>query len=263
MLLYHGSSEVITRPRFNGGDENCDYGNGFYTTNIADMGREWAVKPKQDGYLNIYDLDTKGLKFIDLNQACYTVLNWMALLYKNRRINGRARHQERMHLFMEIFLPDISEADVVIGHRADDRYFRIVKFFIRNDFSLDDMEDALMLGNLGQQIFLQSIEVFTTKRLKFLGYERVLYKEWYDKKEKRENNALKIFEKIENKPRTKVAITIKDILEHEGWIYARPANELSNMNVQIPDDCLLIKAPFHVDTENGSIRSLVSGTTLV
>ncbi|MBQ7457285.1 MAG: DUF3990 domain-containing protein [Desulfovibrio sp.] len=248
MRLYHGSSNIITAPQWKGGDENNDYGNGFYTTNRADLACEWAVKPGQDGYLNIYELDTKGLKFVDLNQECYTALNWMALLYRNRRINGMIRHQERVQLFLEKFLPDISKADVVIGHRADDRYFRIGKFFIRNDLPLSDLEEALLLGNLGQQIFLQSEEVFSSHRLKFLGYECVQYKEWYQKREKRENKAMKFFEKIENKARKKGEITIEDILENEGWIYARPASELSHIKIHIPDDCIVIKAPFQADT---------------
>lgn len=249
MRIYHGSSNIIEAPEFMSGKKNNDYGKGFYTTNIPDLAREWAVNPNQDGYLNIYELDTKDLKFVDLNQSCYTILNWMALLYKNRSIYGLERHKERLKDFLDKFLPDISEADIVIGHRADDRYFRFGKLFIRNDLSLKNLEEVLLLGDLGQQIFLKSQESFKPERLNFLGYEHVLSQEWYFKKAKRERKANKIFKAIENAPRIKEEITINDILEKDGWKYARPASDLSDRKVQIPDDCIILKAAFQIETE--------------
>lgn len=244
MIIYHGSSEIIKNPQYRGGDDCNDYGNGFYTTNEPDIAREWAVKPHQDGYLNIYELDTNGLKFADLNQSCYTALNWMALLYKNRNINGIERHKQRIKAFVEKFLPDTSDADVIVGYRADDRYFRFGKLFIRNDLSLKDLEDSLLLGNLGQQIFLQSEEVFRPERLQFLGSEHIPSSEWYTFKENREKKANSDFEKIENRSRMKNEITIEDILENDGWKYARPANILCKNRIQIPSDAISIKANF-------------------
>ncbi|MBR4607345.1 MAG: DUF3990 domain-containing protein [Lachnospiraceae bacterium] len=249
MIIYHGSSEIIKNPLFMGGDDYNDYGNGFYTTNEADLAREWSVRPNEDGYLNIYELNTKGLKFVDLNKSCYTALNWMALLYKNRQITGLERHKQRIEKFIENFLPDISEADVVIGYRADDRYFRFGKLFIRNDLPLKDLEDALLLGNLGQQIFLRSEKSFQPDRLKFLGYERVGSIDWYAAKERRENNANKAFEKIENRPRTKDAITIEDVLDGDGWKYARPADTLCKNKIVIPEDAMVIKANYCFESQ--------------
>ena len=42
MKLYHGSPVESFRPQFGLGDDEHDYGRGFYTTPHVELGREWA-----------------------------------------------------------------------------------------------------------------------------------------------------------------------------------------------------------------------------
>ena len=44
MKLYHGSSVKEFVPTFGLGNDEHDYGRGFYTTDDIELGREWALK---------------------------------------------------------------------------------------------------------------------------------------------------------------------------------------------------------------------------
>lgn len=48
------------------------------------MAREWACKDNKGGFANEYALNTEGLRILDLLDGTHTVLNWIALLLKNR-----------------------------------------------------------------------------------------------------------------------------------------------------------------------------------
>ena len=64
MTLYHGSSERSFVPRFGLGNDEHDYGRGFYTTAVPELAREWAVgmQNAERGWLHAYDVDLSGLK---------------------------------------------------------------------------------------------------------------------------------------------------------------------------------------------------------
>lgn len=82
--MMHGSDHVIKKPDIRLGKENNDCGRGFYCTRELEMAKEWACKQNCDGFANIYDFDMAGLKTLDLLNGEYTILNWIALLLKNR-----------------------------------------------------------------------------------------------------------------------------------------------------------------------------------
>ncbi|MFR5760669.1 MAG: DUF3990 domain-containing protein [Oscillospiraceae bacterium] len=48
------------------------------------MAKEWACKNQKDGFVNRYELDTDGLRILNLSDGNHTVLNWIAILLKNR-----------------------------------------------------------------------------------------------------------------------------------------------------------------------------------
>lgn len=54
---------------------------------------------------------------------------------------------------------DISNADVIIGYRADGSYFSYVKDFINNALTLEELNYVLRLGNLGKQVVLKRDKV--------------------------------------------------------------------------------------------------------
>ena len=84
-------------------------------------------------------------------------------------------------------MPDITDADVIIGYRADDSYFSFAEDFINNTISLRDLTLAMQLGALGEQVVLLSKHSFN--RIEFINYEVADYRVYYYKRFKRDQNA--------------------------------------------------------------------------
>ncbi len=67
---------------------------------------------------------------------------------------------DRLEKFQEIFYKDLSEYDVIVGWRADDSYFRYAQDFLNGVIYRSTLEEAIRLGNLGIQYFIQSEKAF-------------------------------------------------------------------------------------------------------
>ena len=77
MKLYHGSKLKIEKPIFAGSKIDNDYGAAFYLTSDLESAHEWACRNNIIGIVNEYNLETRGLKILDLtNKSKYSVLNW-------------------------------------------------------------------------------------------------------------------------------------------------------------------------------------------
>lgn len=170
MIIYHGSVNILEKPQYGKGKDYNDYGKGFYCTESLELAKEWACTEKSNGYANKYELNLENLKVLDLRNKKYNVLHWITLLIKNRRfaITNEISKEGKEYLINN-FLIDISEYDIIIGYRADDAYFTFAQNFLNNTISVQKLKEALLLGNLGEQIVLKSEQAFS--RLKFLGYE--------------------------------------------------------------------------------------------
>ena len=75
----------------------------------------------------------------------------------------------------------------MIGYRADDSYFSFAEDFVNNTISLRDLNLAMKLGTLGEQIVLLSKRSFG--QIEFNGYEIADYREYYSKRAERDRNA--------------------------------------------------------------------------
>jgi len=170
MIIYHGSVNILEKPQYGKGKDYNDYGKGLYCTESLELAKEWACTEKSSGYANKYELNLENLKVLDLRNKKYNVLHWITLLIKNRRfaITNEISKEGKEYLINN-FLIDISEYDIIIGYRADDAYFTFAQNFLNNTISVQKLKEALLLGNLGEQIVLKSEQAFS--RLKFLGYE--------------------------------------------------------------------------------------------
>lgn len=170
MIIYHGSVNILEKPQYEKGKDYNDYGKGFYCTESLELAKEWACTEKSNGYANKYELNLENLKVLDLRNKKYNVLHWITLLIKNRRfaITNEISKEGKEYLINN-FSIDISEYDIIIGYRADDAYFTFAQNFLNNTISVQKLKEALLLGNLGEQIVLKSEQAFS--RLKFLGYE--------------------------------------------------------------------------------------------
>ena len=51
--IFHGSEQIIKKPRFHSGNPHNDYGYGFYCTESEELAIEWAVTREHDGYAKV------------------------------------------------------------------------------------------------------------------------------------------------------------------------------------------------------------------
>ncbi len=189
MIIYHGSKDIIKKPEFGKGNKKNDYGLGFYCTENVELAKEWACSNNEtNGYANQYEIDLSDYKVLDLREEKYSILNWMALLLKFRTfdVNTPISVQAKEYI-LENFYVDVEEYDVIIGYRADDSYFSFAKDFINNTISVEQLAEAMRLGELGIQIVLKSKKAFDT--VKYISYELAECKEYYVKRVSRDKKA--------------------------------------------------------------------------
>ena len=185
LTVYPGSPVIIEKPQFGGGNPNNDYGLGFYCTETLDLAKEWACSAETDGYANKYTLDMSDLAVLSLTGGDYNILNWLAILLENRkfRIGGDVARQARDYIFKNFGI-DYKSYDVIKGYRADDSYFSFASAFLNNTISLSQLERAMVLGKLGEQVvavpcyglahlrqFLAGCQAFFCKRYDRSGRE--------------------------------------------------------------------------------------------
>ena len=181
--LYHGSAKIVERPIFGMGNPNNDYGLGFYCTLDGEAAKLWASR-SVNGYVNAYHFSGKGLAILDLTGEGFTPLHWLSLLLQHRRLERwfYDRYETLLGDLFQKYPVVLENYDVVIGYRADDRYFRYCKDFLANALDYDSLTRALSLGKLGLQYVLISPQAFD--HLSFVDAKRI-GEEWlyaYQKK---------------------------------------------------------------------------------
>ena len=196
LVIYHGSDHIIHKPRFGFGKKYNDYGLGFYCTCHPDMAREWAVGDNRDGYINSYLLDIDKMLVMNLNNPEYTILNWLAILIDNRSFELSTPLAKAGKAYLEeYFLPDIKNTDVIRGYRADDSYFSFAQDFLNGTISVRQLENAMKLGKLGEQIVLKSEKAF--EQIEELSSEKVSAVEWYPKRARRDRLARRHYSEMD------------------------------------------------------------------
>ena len=215
LIVYHGSDKIIEKPVFGKGNPHNDYGLGFYCTESLDLAKEWACSAETDGYANKYTLDSDGLKILSLTSGEYNILNWLAILLENRkfRLSSDVAIAAKEYIFKH-FLIDYKNYDVIKGYRADDSYFSFATAFLNNTISITQLEKAMVLGKLGEQIVAISEKAFNA-----LSFEEAISAEnevYFPKKLARDNMAR---EEFRNEKKKASVLTEKYILDiiREGW----------------------------------------------
>ena len=192
IVLYHGSVEKIEKPVYGKGKKYNDYGLGFYCTEHIELAKEWSCNEGVDGFANKYELDTDGLKILNLSSEEYNILHWLALLMDNRKFRVSTPVMRRgVEWLREHFLIDISEYDLIIGYRADDSYFSFARAFVSNEISLKQLSYAMRLGKLGEQYVLKSEKAFN--QIEFKSSELADNTIYYAKRKKRDDEARNVF----------------------------------------------------------------------
>jgi hypothetical protein len=212
--LYHGSCDIIEKPKYGYGKRYNDYGLGFYCTDSLEMAKEWGVSSEKNGYANCYELEYEGLTLLNLNGPEYCILHWLAVLLENREFDvpsGLAL--EAKEYILENFAVNYKNYDVMIGYRADDSYFSFAQDFINGTISYRQLNNAMHLGKLGQQIVLKSKQAF--EQIQFVGYEVAESSEWYARKMNRDKSARRQYFSVERNRRQRGDIYITNILDEE------------------------------------------------
>lgn len=136
---------------------------GFYCTQSVELAKEWASSNETDGFANQYKLDMTDLSTLSLTGGDYHILNWLFVLLENRRfrIGGEIAKQAKAYI-SEHFAVDYKGYDIIKGYRADDSYFSFANAFLNNTISLEQLEKAMVLGKLGEQVVLMSEKAFAS-----------------------------------------------------------------------------------------------------
>jgi len=212
MKIYHGSKQIINKPKPFGSKKDNDYGPAFYLTRDLQSAHEWACRNNSIGYVNEYDISFQGLKVLDLtDKTQFSVLNWVAILLHFRYLDsGFIKAFSKRLLFIERkYYIDVQDFDVVIGYRADDAYFRFPLDFIRGNLTLEQLSEAFNLGELGIQYVLISEKAINKLKYRnsFLSNEKYIVK--YFDTVKRATKQFDSFDKDED------GVRIQDIMKGE------------------------------------------------
>lgn len=190
MILYHGSENIIDVPLYGKGNRHNDYGRGFYCTENEELAKEWACSNNHNGFANKYEFDMGGLNVLYLNSKEYNLLNWLAVLTKNRTYWENSTVSETAKKYLaENFMIDTAGYDVIIGYRADDSYFSFAQDFVAGAISYRQLGEAMRLGKLGEQIVLMSEKAFG--RIKYISNSPADASVYYKKKKERDLAARK------------------------------------------------------------------------
>ncbi len=210
--LMHGSDHAIPKPEWGLCSPHNDYGRGFYCTREDEMACEWACKKNTDGFVNVYSLDDKGLKVLNLLAPEFSVLNWIAILLQHRTFDLSSEVATNARkLLIENYALDLKPFDIVVGYRADDSYFKYAESFVSNSLPLRTLKKALTLGKLGEQTVIVSEKGF--KRLKFVESYAVAKEDYYPKFLSRDTKAREAFRAEIQKSKTFINdLFILDIL---------------------------------------------------
>lgn len=195
LTLYHGSVDVIEKPEFGKGNKYNDYGQGFYCTEDIELAKEWACTEGQDGYANQYEMETDGLRILNLSDENDCILHWIALLVKHRRTRlATPTLQRGADWLLNHYLVDVQDYDIVIGYRADDSYFSFARAFLSNQISLEQLSYAMRLGKLGEQIVLISQSAF--ERIRYVSNEVADTIKYFSLRMTRDDEAREAYRKV-------------------------------------------------------------------
>jgi hypothetical protein len=172
MILFHGSKEIVKTPTYDGGRKTNDFGQGFYLTADFGLGCEWASEGASDGYVNTYELLLKNLTILDLTDNKHSILNWLAILLKCRKIDITSQHMlDAKNYILKNFSINTEKYDVICGYRGDDCNFSFACDFLSGTISLQQLSEGINTAKSGLQYALISQKAY--QNISFLKYEKV------------------------------------------------------------------------------------------
>lgn len=164
MILYHGSTDIVTNPQILKSDIGRDFGFGFYTTDIKIQAQRWAerkakILKKRNieafAVLNIYEIDFEIAKdALNINKFEGASMEWLEFVV-TCRANSDFKH----------------DYDVVRGNIADDNVGETVSYVMSGIMRKEDAVKRLKFEEINNQICFNSDKALL--HLKFVKSEVV------------------------------------------------------------------------------------------
>ena len=151
MILYHGSTEIVEKPRILESARMLDFGKGFYTTTNREQAIRWAQKVSvrrkvDEKFISVYEFDLnaaeKELTILRFDQPDAVWLDFVSACRSGKR-------------------PD-KEYDLVFGPVADDNVYATLQLYELGILDKEETLKRLKIESLFDQILFH-----TEKALEF------------------------------------------------------------------------------------------------
>ena len=162
VMVYHGNKDKSMVPIYGRGQQDTDYGQGFYTTPNKELAKEWAwayYSSGDRGYVHSYKVDLSGLYVVDFTRL--HTINWIAELITHREIeeSDNLRVEQRINSIKQNFKVN-TDCGIIIGYGCDDRYYNTINNFMLGLQTIEEIDRIFRLGDLGLQVFFKSERAF-------------------------------------------------------------------------------------------------------
>ena len=156
--LYHGSDHIVELPAFGIGKSDNDYGSGFYTTRIINRASEWALLyGVKEARVSHYQIDISDLNVLELDS--FGPMAWIAEVIANRGVSSAIAREFSVE-FVNRYKVNTSNADLIVGYRADDSYGDVIEAFMSGEITVEEVQRLFYKGELGEQYFIKSKKAF-------------------------------------------------------------------------------------------------------
>ena len=160
MILYHGSTVIVDKPKVLLSERLVDFGAGFYTTTNREQAVRWAQRVSTrrssvDQIISEYEFDSveaeKELQIIRFNEPDGI---WLDFVCANR--SGREPAEPY---------------DIVFGPVANDTVYTVVQFYENGIYDKDEAIKRLKVQALYNQVLFHTEKALTF--CKYKGFEKI------------------------------------------------------------------------------------------
>lgn len=176
-LLFHGSKGGIDCLSENGSRPNCDFGPGFYCSQLYSSALCF-IETYDYSSIYVLDIDLDGLSCAHIPPS----LDWMIIVCYFRQMLNKYE----VHPVLKSSLEKIRGKDVIIAPIADNRMFQIMREFGEGNITDVEAIHALSASRLGHQY------VFKSKK----ALERIVFSDrFFCSSKERQNSARNTLER--------------------------------------------------------------------
>lgn len=156
MRVYHGSNQIVEKPRILEPKHTTDFGRGFYTTESEKQAEEWAVKIKgrrKTAHAYVSEYEYEGSDDIVVIIFDGPTEEWFDFVHSNRVDN--IEH----------------DYDIIIGPVADDSVYETIFSYEAGLLTKEQAITALKAAELDGQVLFHTDK--SLECLRYLGYKEV------------------------------------------------------------------------------------------